>query len=154
VAACLTSARASWSDWGNGLAAPSYVVLVTELAKYATGGAAPAGLTVGSPLTLELDAGRIEPKGRVSYHGDAGKDVSLGELQGVAADGRVRFTFANAREPGVYSFEFPLRDGKGSVRRVFAFNVDARAECDLRRATEKDLPRRPAGAKGKLTIER
>jgi hypothetical protein len=154
VVACLTSAGSSWNDWAQGLAVPSYVVFITELPKYLAGGARPTGLTLGTPLVIVLDARRFEPTARVFYRDKAGKDVALAEKKALAANEHLMFTFIEAREPGLYSFEFPLRNGKGTVRRGFVFNVDALAECNLLRAAEKDLPAGSPRAKGKLTLER
>jgi hypothetical protein len=34
VIVCLTSAGKQWNDWASGVAAPSYVMLLAEMAKY------------------------------------------------------------------------------------------------------------------------
>jgi len=154
VAACLTSAGPNWTDWCRGPASPTYVVLNTQLYKYLISGSTPNSLPVGTSLTVELDAAGYQPKMRASYQGEAAKEIKLGEYKGVVSAGRLKFDFAQTLAPGIYWLTFARTGDKGEVRRAYALNVNAAAECDLRRATTEELLRTPSDAKGKITLSR
>src|SRR5207302_1787297 len=65
---------------------------------------------------------------------------------------RLTFLFTEARQPGVYRFEFtPQGDAGGAAparleQQAFAFNVDTAAEGDLRRASRDDIESAAPGA--------
>jgi hypothetical protein len=153
VVACLTSAGKSWNDWSLGPAAPTYVLLLARIQNYLAGGAQAFSVPVGTPLTLELDAKSYRPKLQASYQGETGKETKLAEVRGKETDGRVAFAFAQTRVPGVYWLTIPRAGDKGELRRAYAVNVDAAAAFDLRRAGTQELLRKPADAKGKITLK-
>jgi hypothetical protein len=153
VAAFLTSAGHSWNDWGGGPGSPTFVVLNVLLHKYLASGPTPYSLPVGTPLTVELDAAGYQAKMRASYQGEAAKEIKLEEHRGTVSNGRVAFTFDQTQLPGIYWLSIPRKDDKGALRRAYAINVDAAASFDLRRATRDELLRKPADAKGKITLD-
>jgi hypothetical protein len=165
VVAFLTTAGKKWNDWaGGGPASVTYPVIMLELQKYLTGADAEANLTVGSPLEVQVESGRYEPKMRCFLQqgprdAEAPKPASdsappaatpagwkdLGEQPGVVHGERLSFYFERALRPGVYHFELVERAGMGGEpkleRRAFAYNVDTRNESDLRRVARDDLER-------------
>jgi hypothetical protein len=127
--------------------------------------------TCGTPVQFDVDATRYQAKMRVYFQPEVsdptaprggeqpaapGKRPGLtdkGETLGVSKDGRVRFTFEEAREPGVYLFDlFPVAaDPNAEVKpeeRAYAFNVDTLAEGELKRAAREELERNPPAAAG------
>lgn len=136
--------------------------------------------TCGTPLQLEVDATRYQAKLHCYFQPEVnelaapkageppapGRRPGLtdkGEVLGASKDGRVRFTFDEAREPGVYLFDlFPVAAEAGAEvkpeERAYAFNVDTMAEGELKRAGKEDLERNPPGAAapgrdlGKITL--
>src|SRR5262249_27806802 len=88
--------------------------------------------------------------------------VDAGRQSGVASANKLTFSFAEARQPGVYEFVLARKDAEpeakpaggggtppkptpggetkgGTETLAYAFNVDAAAESDLKRATADDL---------------
>jgi hypothetical protein len=127
--------------------------------------------TCGTPVQLDVDASRYQGKMHVYFQpeiadplapqagqpgGAPSKRTGLadkGEVLGVGKGGRVRFTFDEARQPGVYLFDLlpvPPEAG-GEVKpeeRAYAFNVDTLAEGELKRAGREDLERNVATTAG------
>jgi antitoxin (DNA-binding transcriptional repressor) of toxin-antitoxin stability system len=169
VVAFLTTAGQRWNNWAGGSpASGTYPVIMVEMQKYLTGVTGAANLTVGTPLEIQLDATRFEPGMRRFYQpetrppdaagaGAAGAQaaglVDLKEQLGRVSGNRVTFDFDEARQPGVYLFDFTQKNpdnGAGAQtrteRRAYVFNVDTAAEGDLPRSNTDELERLPAGA--------
>lgn len=166
VVAFLTTAGQAWNDWGGGPASVLYPVLLVELQHYLTGAGAEAELTVGTPLEIQLDATRYDPKMHRFFRpeaqeagparGDGARDagpVDLKEQVGAVTGGRLTFLFDEARRPGLYLFDLTRRVEEGAVagpvrteQRAYVFNVDP-AEGDLRRAARDDLEKLAAQAR-------
>lgn len=151
-----------WNDWSGGNpGSASFPPFILDLQKFLTSLESDAILTVGSPLQLQVDATRYEPRLKAFFQGEIRegnpakeakegaekKDdlVSLGELTGPETAGKLLFQFDNTQKPGIYYFDLTQRgDGTSEPkveRRGFAFNVDAINESDLRRAARSDLDR-------------
>ena len=77
--------------------------------------------------------------------------MDKGEAPGQARGNKLVFSFSDAREPGVYRFDLITKSegasgAPGPMESVaFAFNVDAVAEGDLRRASRDDLAQAAPG---------
>jgi hypothetical protein len=168
VLAYLSTANGAWNDLPNGPARVYYVMLMVEMQKYLASNVSDVNLLLGSPLELNLDAARYEAKARRFFppkgEPQAGKpsaNIDAGEQTGRVEGNRVIFQFAEAKTPGVYQFilnrkDAPADDGekkpeppkaadKGDGEKLrqdtlaFAYNVDALAESDLRRASQDDI---------------
>jgi hypothetical protein len=150
----------------------------TVCAPLRVGGGQDVAQTCGTPVQLEADATRYQAKMHVYFQPEVsdptapqapkepaapGKRAGLadkGEVLGASKDGRVRFTFDEAREPGVYLFDlFPVPAEAGAEvkpeERAYAFNVDTLAEGELKRAAKEELERNvPAanGDRGKIAL--
>lgn len=163
---CLSSANAAWNDMPSGPARVYWVMLMVEVQKYLASATADTNLTLGTPLELDLDATRYEAKMRrffpvkieLSQRGGPPKalEVDSGEQTGEVNESKLLFRFDEARMPGVYRFVLTRKDidpndasksGKeektgtspGQETVAFAFNIDALAESDLKRASDDDL---------------
>jgi hypothetical protein len=160
--AILTSAGTSsrWNDWGGGSPASwSYPVFLMDLQRYLTSEGDDFNRIVGEELTFQLDASRYQPKVKRTFmpqmdldaagegpRANAGPKLeNHGEQTLPMSKNLLTLNFADARRPGVYTFEFfPLADKEGSTQtemRSYAFNIDAAAESDLKRATKEKLER-------------
>ena len=162
--AYLTTANAAWNDLPNGPARVYFVMLLVEMQKYLSATTADSLLTLGSSLDLDLDATRYDSKMRRFFPPKinplvkgglakvAGEDK--GDQVGEVSGNKLTFSFTEARNPGVYEFVMTRKDvdpnkpdvpkGADPVKArqetlAFAFNVDALAESDLRRASKEDL---------------
>ena len=171
VVAWLTTAGDKWNNWPNGEGiGKSYPVLLLALQKFLGSPEDVTGSLVGQPVSFQLDEARYEPRVRCFYMpefpvGDAAaqKDMRLedkGEVTGAADKGELRFSFTDTKKPGVYCFLLypkPLAAGARAEpeRRAIAFNVDAEAEGDLKRAPPEALLLVGEGdaSKGKLHID-
>ena len=171
VVAFLTTAGRAWNDWAGGsLAAATYPAVMVELQKYLTSSGGEMSRVLGSPLTIDVDASRYEPRIRATYQPETREQggarppgnatggeketglIDKGEILGLEAAGRTRFTFEAANKPGLYRFDLTPRLDKGTPDgtaktepRAYAFNVDT-TESDLRRAAKDDLEKSAAGA--------
>jgi hypothetical protein len=168
VLAYMTTVSDTWNDLPKGPARVYYVMLMVEMQKYLAAVNTDTNLTLGAPLDLELDAGRYETKVRryfppkLDLSGRTGPAkstrVDAGEQTGEVNDKRLLFRFNEARIPGVYEFVLNRKDSPSEAGKPekpdapkvdpetarqetlsFAFNVDALAESDLRRASTDDL---------------
>jgi hypothetical protein len=176
VVAFMTTAGRSWNDWPGGCpAAPTYPIVMIELEKYLTSGGDEVNWLVGDALHFDLDATRYQAKMRRYFQPEVmdiapagaepppGKRAGLmdrGEQLGTVKDGHVLLTYEEAKEPGVYLFDFyPVPTEAGAEpkpeERAFAFNVDTMAEGELQRAPKDELERNPANPphdRGKITL--
>jgi hypothetical protein len=167
VLAYLTTAGSAWTDFPNGPARPYWVMLMLETQKYLAGAGTDVNRAVGSAVEVVLDANRFtsrmrrffvpEPAEGAAAAPDAPAkgDRDLREQVGTVQGNRVRFLFNEARQPGVYRFEFTPQGeavGGGAAparleQQAYAFNVDTAAEGDLRRAARDDLETAAPGAR-------
>lgn len=152
----LTSIGRKWSNWaGDFPVSATFPPVMYELQRWLTSGTGEVDLVVGTPLTITLDANRYEDRmGRIQKKekGPDGKggDVVMGEQPGKTEGGKTTFTFADAKEPGVYVLEFKQRakDGVEAKREQigYAFNVDTAAESNLARNDRAALMDKVKGA--------
>ncbi len=160
--AVLTSAGpgSKWNDWGSGSPASwSYEVFMMDLQTYLVSEGSEFNRSVGDELTFQFDATRYLPKVKRRFQpqvdleqvdgmGQAGP-WQAAENQGEQAlpmkDNTLTFEFKDARRPGVYTFEFyprvPEGAGEQTETRSYAFNIDAEAESNLKRAGRDRLER-------------
>jgi hypothetical protein len=158
VVAILTSAgtASNWNDWGSGSPVSwSYPVFIMELQRYLTSEGDDLNRLVGEELTLQLDATRYQPKVKRKFQPQPDLDAEgakpgarpapedQGEQTLSLSKNQLTFRFADARRPGVYTFEFfPLTEGGAAAQtemRSYAFNVDAASESNLKRAAKERL---------------
>jgi hypothetical protein len=108
--------------------------------------------TVGESVKIELDAGRYQPKMKMTFtpqHDldkgkteEAIKPIEYPEQALPMKDNLLTLDYHSTREPGVYTFEFFPNDKDNTNQteiRAFAFNIDAAKESDLRRASRDKL---------------
>jgi hypothetical protein len=156
VCAVLSSAGTvtRWNDWGNGLASWSYTPFMMDLQRWLISSGDDLNRIVGEHVKLELDAGRYQPKMKMSFlpqrdlnkgkAGDEIKPVEYPEKPLPMKDNQLILDYPDTREPGLYRFElYPSsKDATGQAEvRAFAFNIDAAKESDLRRASRDKLER-------------
>jgi hypothetical protein len=162
VLAYLTTAGSAWNDFPNGPARPYWVMLMLEMQKYLAGAATDMNRIVGSPLDITLDAARFTSRMRRFYVPEPGVELAgekpakgeqdLREQVGNVQGQRLSFSFAEARKPGLYRFEFTPqgsasdKSGGRVESQMVAFNVDTAAEGDLRRASRDEIESAAPGA--------
>jgi hypothetical protein len=172
----LTTAGRAWNDWaGDCPASWTYVPIMLNLQKFLTGVGEEGNQMVGTPLEVQLDAGRYEAKARVFRQGGTKevKDGSpaegarpaarqdLGDVPGKVTGTQLALSFNGTREPGVYYLYLQPKPEPGAAKapppeeRAYVFNVDTEAEGDLKRANQEALERGAAGAapdRGKVSL--
>jgi hypothetical protein len=118
--------KKQWTDWPSLKGSPGWVVVVSEMHKYLSGGGEDANRSVGEPFQAEFDSGRYEPT--VGIHllaGDASKPsgdrkipITVKELGKLTMDSPAppadappdappppfQLKFANSQQPGAYLF--------------------------------------------------
>ncbi|MCX7700271.1 MAG: hypothetical protein N2039_05295, partial [Gemmataceae bacterium] len=163
VLAYLSSADTDWNDLPSGPARVYWVMLMVEMQKYLAANTAETSRLLGQTLRLELDPAKYDsavqrffpPKvdylkgGLLKY-----EPLDAGKQQAALRADSLELTFAEARTPGVYEFILARKEGTAerdenappagnaagqTETRAFAFNVDALAESDLKRATLDDF---------------
>jgi hypothetical protein len=166
--AVLTTAGTSsnWNDWAAGNPSSwSYVPFVMELQRFLISPGAEFNRVVGTPLTQKFDStfylaeveSKFYPQPDLDKQGGA-----EGKQEGVKSTTLTMplnknfydFDYTNTTRPGVYSFEFqpqPVGAEKPANEvQSYAFNVDAVAESDLRRAAKEKLERNKPGASSSI----
>lgn len=162
VVVWLTTLGRRWNSWP--MVGATYVPLMVFMQKHLTGTASESDLTVGTPLEITLDAKRYDTKirrwfkpevteglkGKADNEAQARGLQDMGKQDGTIVGDRVKFTFNDARKPGVYVLDFFPRteesvDPKPESRGL-AFNIDARSEGNLRRAVSEDIVQAVAGS--------
>lgn len=159
VAAILTTAGETWTDWPTGPGRPSFVPVVVEMERYLSGGGADANRLVGSPIEYRVEAARYKPAvgrafvthdpasaGPRGTNPDPAPVVDLKE-QAMTADGEyLDLKFADTANPGAYLFTFTNLKPHGAATtgetpeyRAAAANIDAVREGDLRRVGRDDV---------------
>lgn len=151
------------NKWNNLAAEQFYPVFMGSLQRYLTSVNQDADMIVGQPLEITLDQNRFDTKMRrfrKTEGGEAGPggkvaapgEIDMGEQQqtGTPTNGRIRFVFSDAKEPGMYLMElYPSSNaptGSKPERRAFAYNIDSNAESNLlryrisREDLEKSVP--------------
>jgi hypothetical protein len=177
VVACVTSAGTHsvnsagspvrWNEWGGGNPASfTYQIFVMDLQRYLTSEGGNLNRLVGDELNFKLPAARYQQKVRRQFlpqlEPGTKRDrqpVSQGEQSLAQTGDALTLRVSDARRPGVYAFDFfPTAEGAAegeTETQAFAFNVDAAAESDLRRAARDKLERNRAGGDyrtGKVTL--
>jgi len=165
VVACMTAAgtdpgaAGGWDNWGGGSpAALTYPMFMMDLQRYLTSEGDDLNRLVGDTIVRTLDATRYKAEGRATLQPQPDPDakdnrgaqptlINLGPftMDTNLKDNTLNFTFNSSKRPGVYTFEFtPV--GPGGVEgqpeaSVYAFNVDAASESNLKRAAQDKLER-------------
>ncbi|HUR52798.1 MAG TPA: BatA domain-containing protein [Gemmataceae bacterium] len=154
-----TTAGEQWTNWPSGGGAPGWVAICKEMQNYLSGGGAESNLTVGSPLTQTLDATRYGPTvTRTLITADPAKGegkgaipvatTPLGTQTLTGKDGVMPMTFSEAKVPGVYLFTLTQLKGPNDPPTTpaerpdyvaHAFNIDTKAEGELRRVDRDDV---------------
>jgi hypothetical protein len=118
--------RKQWTDWPSLKGSPSWVVIVSEMQKYLSGGGDEANRATGDPVRAEFDTSRYEPTVQVHFlaadatkvSGDRRLPVTLKELGKLTMDAPAPakdappdappppflLTHANTRDIGAYLF--------------------------------------------------
>lgn len=163
VLAYLSTADADWNDLPSGPARVYWVMLMVEMQKYLAADTAETNRLLGQPLVLDFDPAKYDssvqrffpPKvdymkgGLLKYQiVDAGKQVATPRGE------RLTLMFDEAQTPGVHEFHLTRKEaadsgtppGRGTPTalgttevRAYAYNVDALAESDLKRASRDEL---------------
>jgi hypothetical protein len=159
-----------WNNWGAGdpVVSATYPLFLLDLHRYLISEGQAPNRTLGEEVRFQVDATRYDPK--VSWTFEAQPDMGRegGRIEPEkessamekTSDGKqLTFTLTNANQPGVYKIALTgLGDVAGEQQevRAYAYNVDAVAESDLKRAAEErlkpDLPPGGAAARGKLQV--
>ena len=172
VVACMTTAGPSskWNDWGAGsLDTWSYMMFMMDLQRYLTSAGGDLNRLVGDPLAFTLEQAKytssvevskyllpevgVEAKAGQNENRQPTKDAPLVMKESTTADGVKQYEFAatETKRPGLYLYTFQLEGGP-QEERMYAFNVDAENESDLRRAAREKLERPDSGSKDKGKI--
>jgi len=148
VLAVTTSADAEWTTWP---ADPSYLVVVLELARYATRPTADEGaIGVGLPVRKTLDPSRYASTVRIEPPGSA-EGLELQALP--TEDGKsLLLHYEDTARQGVYRLHLERRDGSAETEHV-AVNVDP-AEGDLKPADRRAVRRLLGDAKVEVVAGR
>ena len=168
-----TTAGQKWNNWaGMFPISATYPVFMVELQKFLTSTGTDANLTVGTPVTIHLDAGRYEEKmelyrlptgqeglaakpagGEKDGAPAGGNDVKIADIKPTSiTDGRLTFLLENIHVSGNYKIVLSLKGDTGGANqarteeRAFSFNVDTNAEGNLQRATREQLDGGAPGA--------
>lgn len=154
VCAVLTSAGTAthWNDWGNGLASWSYTPFLMDLQRWLISSGDDLNRTVGETIKVSLDAGRYQPRMKMTFQPQRDLDNSKAdeEIKPIEypqrtlpmKDNMLTLDFRDTRDPGVYTFAFYPNSEEAIDQaevRSFAFNMDADKESDLRRAARNKL---------------
>jgi hypothetical protein len=166
VIAFLSSAGTAsrWNEWGGGNPVSwSYPVFMMDLQRFLTSRGEELNRIVNIDkvqFTIQKDGAkyRDEVKARFLPQPDletlppdpnapAGapreREETWTAKMHLNRDNVLSYTFEEARRPGVYTFEFtPIQPGTAAETYSVAFNVDAKAESDLKRAVTEKLSRR------------
>ena len=120
VVAMLSTAAPEWNNWGRN---PSFVVALLELQSYLAGqGAHGESRLVGTPIKLDLDSARYQPRVRLLAPG-LGETSAL-TVDAVATGQTLTATLPQTETSGVYEVQLATTDNQEESR-LFAFNVDA-----------------------------
>ena len=165
VAAVLTSAGTrptvpgatdGWNEWGAGNPVSwSYPVFLMDLQRHLSGEGSDRNRLVGDEIKMSLDASRYQPRVAGSYsllevsavpqNQPAQPPIRLADQALSQKENTLEFTFNQTEKPGSWLFEFfPIAPTEGASAppaelQAYAFNVDAQAEGDLRRAQREKL---------------
>jgi len=166
VVAFLSSAGTAsrWNEWGGGNPVSwSYPVFMMDLQRFLTSRGDELNRIVNIDkvqFTIQKDAAKFqhEVKARFLPQPDleaapAAPDAPAGTVREreetwtgkmtLNRDNVLTYTFEEARRPGVYTFEFqPIQPGAPADTYSVAYNVDARAESDLKRTVKEKLEKR------------
>ncbi len=172
VVACMTTAGpfSKWNDWGAGSPDSwSYTMFMMDLQRYLTSSGGDLNRLVGDPLAFTLDqanytgavevskyllpeVGIVTDKAGQNENRQPTKDSPI-VMKETTVDGvkQYEFTATETKQPGLYLYTFKQESGP-SEERMYAFNVDAENESDLRRAAREKLERPDSGSKDKGKI--
>ena len=154
-----TTAGEQWTNWPSGGGAPGWVAICKEMQNYLSGGGAEENLSVGAAVTHTLDAAMFGPTVTRTFitadHTKAGgtgaipvTTTPLGTQTLTSKDGVMPLTFADAKQPGVYVLTLtqlkgpndpPTTPAERPDYLAHAFNLDAKAEGELRRVDRDDV---------------
>jgi hypothetical protein len=155
----LTTAGRGWNDWAGGCPASwTYPMIMLDLQKFLTGVGDESNYLVGTPLEVQVDATRYEPKARCFFQappkdGEAKPAPAqetgpqdLGDVPGKVEGTVLTFTFSGTRNPGLYFLQLQPKPESGMEpprpeERAYVFNIDTEAEGNLKRAPRESLER-------------
>jgi len=158
--------RVQWNNWAlSDLPAKTYPLYLLDMMRYLGSAGQSPNRLLGEPVAFSVDATRYEPK--VTWAFEPQPDVGVQTKPEVETDkgvmqkegNRLSFNLSNITRPGVVRVtRLLLGAGSDDERQetlAYAYNVDALAESNLKRA-ERDrlLPDlgQASGKRGKLTL--
>jgi hypothetical protein len=157
VVAVMSTAGKEWNEWGGGsLASSVYPLFVWRMQNYLSSQGAAANLTVGTPVTLQVNAANFRQLGkhrlrtvRTYYKPQLGQPADAQKEQdanyGSEENGIQTFSYLKTFEPGPYlTMLFDQADPEGRSPLAawgHVFNVDAQHEGRLRRISNDDFAR-------------
>jgi hypothetical protein len=145
VVAILTTAAPTWNNWGRN---PSFVVAMLELQSYlATLDERQPARLVGSPMALEFDGTRFQPRMQFVVPGEESETINHDARR---VDGKLLAKLADPAQSGIYEARLTTTDGRMESRR-FVVDVDPE-EGNLAIVEPADLQRALTGLR--LTLER
>ena len=146
-----------WNNWGAGdpVVSATYPLFLLDLHRYLISeGQAPNRL-LGEEVRYQLDATRYDPKFTWTFEPQpdmSGENMKAEpeKEKGVMekAGNLLNFSLTNVRKPGVYKVTHTFLGDGAEETRAYAYNIDAVAESDLKRAAED---RAEAGNAGPAT---
>jgi hypothetical protein len=156
-----------WNNWGAGekIVSQTYPVFLLDMQRYLVSEGQAPNRVLGEDVTFQVDAARYDPKVRwtfqaqpdVGVEGKAELDKDSGVMQ--KEGNRLTFRLTGVTRPGIFKITRTLLgDGPEEDRQemlAYAYNVDAMAEGNLKRADRDrlspELPP-PDGKRGLLLI--
>jgi hypothetical protein len=177
VVAFLTTAGTKWNGWSGsggsvggkeplgGTSSFSFPMIIVDLQKFLTRGGDTGERFVGEPLRFELEANQFQGRARRFVQVEEGPldpgrepdpEAPLGfksepeKTQAAANEGKFGFTFDNRAATGVHMVRvYPQKKDAPPEERWFAYNIDTRAESNLRRAQSEEMTYTPTQDKEK-----
>ncbi len=156
-----------WNNWGGGSPASwTYPMFIMDLQRFLTSQGDDLNRVVGTALKQELDPALYKSEVRITFQPQPDLDPKEGQprpatLQEIGTqplplnNNVLSFAFNATQKPGVYTFAF-FPQAANAVEpppeiQSYAFNVDASAESNLRRAAKDKLERnKPVGAESQV----
>lgn len=139
-----TTANKVWTNFPDWF---TYVAMMQDLVQHVArpGDASipQSDVLVGSPIRLQLEAGRFDPQATVRTPTYPGEPESTVEARPDGPEGAVQLSWPNTNHAGVYQFGLQETGGQ-AVMRLAAVNVDSR-ESNLAHCDEQALGQSVAG---------
>jgi hypothetical protein len=165
-----SSTSPRWNEWGNGPAQWTYPNFIRPMQSFLSsqGDMLNRVLSLDDKVELSFEKARYHNDVKVTFTPQertksedgtptpAAKPRDLPTRRLELKNDRLWLTFAEAREPGIYTFEMTPLKGAESDFLSLSYNVDANAEGNLARTATENLKRDDAkdSKKGKLLLIR